>query len=381
MARSKTFQPALEPLDHGNCELENSSSSQAPDIYYIILDAYAREDDLLDAYQFDNSEFLRELEGLGFYVADWSQSNYSSTLFSVTSSLNMDYLQSLDRRIEDGALYDTALIWPLLADNVVRRNLECIGYKVVSFDSGWHALGWRDADVYLGPEVTSFAEGLELSQGINEFESMLLQSSAALVLTDAASIMPKFLSIDTGDPFRNHRLRMLYEFDALADIVPKIEGPKFVLAHIMATHTPYMFGPNGEEVEHEGVFTLVDLIAGELDEPAKSAYRDQVKYVNSRVKDLIRNILDESKVPPVIIIQSDHGAERSEGGRLNILNAYLLPDEGDLNLYDTISPVNSFRIVFNSYLSGEFDLLRDISYSSPYESFEFTIDPNEHASN
>ena len=47
-----------------------------------------------------------------------------------------------------------------------------------------------------------------------------------------------------------------------------------------------------------------------------------------------------------------------------ILNAYYLPGyDGDL--YATISPVNSFRLVFNSYFGGEYDMLEDVSYYSP----------------
>ena len=185
---------------------------------------------------------------MGFYVAEWSQSNYLFTQLSMSSSLNMDYLQSLDERIYAGAQYDIAPLWPLLGENVVRRNLECLGYKVVSFDSGWHALGWRDADVYIGSDSTSFAEALELSGGINAFESMLIQSSAALILTDTASLMPRVLQIDTGAPFEEHRQRMLYQLDALETIVPEIEGPKFVFAQILATHKPYLFGSDGEPI-------------------------------------------------------------------------------------------------------------------------------------
>ena len=162
-------------------------ASPSPDIYYIILDEYAREDDLSTNFSYDNSLFLNNLRKMGFFVADWSQSNYTYTLFSLTSSLNLNYLQTLDNRIYEGAPFDIAPLWQLLGQNVVRRNLECIGYTVVSFDSGWHAFGWRDADVYIS-SATSFADQLELSGGINAFESMLLQSSAALVLTDAATL-------------------------------------------------------------------------------------------------------------------------------------------------------------------------------------------------
>ena len=380
LVRSRSIQPSSEPHALGDCDLAIPPNGRAPDIYYIILDAYARADDLREVYQFDNNDYLENLKGMGFFVAEWSQSNYISTHFSVTSSLNMNYLQSLDERIYDGAPFDFAPLWPLLGDNAVRRNLECIGYKVVGFDSGWHALGWRDADVYISPAATSFADVLELSGGINSFESMLLQSSAALVLTDAASIMPEFLEIDTGEPFRAHRKKMLYQLDSLERLVPAIEGPKFVFAHILATHKPYVFGPQGEAIDLEGQFTFADTSTGTIDNQEKAAYRDQITYINLRMENMIREILEVSEIPPVIIIQSDHGPRFGVGRRLSILNAYYLPNADGQLLYDTISPVNSFRIVFNSYLSGDYDILDDKSYSSPYESYDFTIVPNEHSS-
>ncbi len=379
LLRSRSIQSPSEPQSLGNCDLAVPTNDQAPDIYYIILDAYARADDLWEVYQFDNSEFLENLRVMGFYVAEWSQSNYSPTLFSVTSSLNMDYLQSLDESIYDGAPFDFAPLWHLLGDNVVRRNLECIGYEVVAFDSGWEAFGWRNADIYISPESTAFMKELELSGGLNAFESMLLQSSAALVLTDAATIMPEFLEIDTGEPFRNHRLRMLYQLDSLERVVPAIEGPKFVFAHILATHKPYVFGPNGEAIELEGRFTLADTDKNSIDDQEKARYRDQITFTNLRIENVIREILEVSETPPVIIVQSDHGS--ALGRRFRILNAYYLPNGGDQPLFNTISPVNSFRVVFNSYLSGDYEILDDISYDSAYYSYDFTIVPNEHSTN
>ena len=379
LIRSRGIQPSLGSQSLSNCDLVNPANSRAPDIYYIILDAYARADDLQDLYQFDNSEFLDDLSDMGFYVAEWSQSNYLFTQLSMSSSLNMDYLQSLDERIYAGAQYDIAPLWPLLGENVVRRNLECLGYKVVSFDSGWHALGWRDADVYIGSDSTSFAEALELSGGINAFESMLIQSSAALILTDTASLMPRVLQIDTGAPFEEHRQRMLYQLDALETIVPEIEGPKFVFAHILATHKPYLFGSDGEPIEHKGQFTLADVGGGDDSSLERAQYRDQIIFINSRINAVVRKILSGSETPPIIIIQSDHGYVDGKVQSPNILNAYFLPDAGDKHLYSTISPVNTFRIIFNQYLGGHYQLLGDTSYFSSYESSDFKEIVNEHS--
>jgi hypothetical protein len=377
--RYRSAQSQIHDQEHEDCDLSYPSDQNSPDIYYIILDAYAREDDLLEVYQYENSTFLENLMDMGFFIADWSQSNYAYTLISLTSSLNINYLDALDERMKDEAPFDRMPILQLLGNSKVRRSLECIGYKTVTIDSGLYATGWLDADVYISSSTTTYLDALELKGGVNAFESMLIHNSAALVLTDAATVLPKFFRIDTDSPFLQHRERMLYIFYALENIVPTIESPKFVFAHILITHWPYIFGPNGEPVDMEGAFTLGD--AGATHESVRDAakYRDQVTFVNSKIYAVIQEILRVSQTPPIIILQSDHGYQDGFEKRLNILNAYLLPRRGTSLLYETISPVNTFRVIFNHYFGGDYPLLEDLSYYSRYATFNFYLVPNQHA--
>ncbi len=68
------------------------ADGELPNIYYIILDGYARDDVLQEYFDFDNRPFVKELEKRGFYVARQSTSNYMLTFLSLTSSLDMRYL-------------------------------------------------------------------------------------------------------------------------------------------------------------------------------------------------------------------------------------------------------------------------------------------------
>ena len=59
-----------------------------------------------------------------------------------------------------------------------------------------------------------------------------------------------------------------------------------------------------------------------------------------------------------------------------ILNAYYMPEGKDKYLYPEITPVNTFRVIFNSYFGTEFDMLPDKNYFTkphrPYRYYEVT---------
>jgi hypothetical protein len=105
-------------------------------------------------------------------------------------------------------------------------------------------------------------------------------------------------------------------------------------------------------------------------------YRNQVSYLNGRLKATIEEILSQYEEAPIIIIQGDHGPgsrfsqtslEKTDvAERYSILNALLLPEKDRQLLYESISPVNTFRIVLNTSLGTNYPLLEDRSYYHPF---------------
>jgi len=62
---------------------------------------------------------------------------------------------------------------------------------------------------------------------------------------------------------------------------------------------------------------------------------------------------------------------------MGILNAYYFPDANP-GLYPRITPVNSFRLLFQTYFGEDLNLLEDVSYYSEYpEAYQFEIIPNQ----
>lgn len=329
----------------------------APDIYYIILDAYGRADVLEEMLGYDNTSFLSDLEGMGFYVAECSQSNYGQTMLSLTSSLNMDYLDALTDELDPNA-DNRAPLRALGKHNAARAFLDAQGYKIVSFATNFPVSEWKDADYFLAPPP----------QGMNEFEIMLAQTSAARAPMDMVSGTPEQR---TGEWYRR---RTLFTLQQLEEVVPKLPGPKFVFAHLVIPHHPFVFGPNGEEVRES-----VSDVARVPDFPVyQQGYSDHLTYINKRMEEIVRIILETAPHPPIIIIQGDHGPAPFDviERRMKILNVYYFPDAA-ADLYETITPVNSFRVIFNNYFGQDYEMLDDISYYSAYDiPYNYTIVPN-----
>ena len=83
-------------------------------------------------------------------------------------------------------------------------------------------------------------------------------------------------------------------------------------------------------------------------------------------KDAIDTILSKSPNTPIIIIQGDHGfrflsGEKGKKKSHTILNAYLLPGGGGEKLYPSITPVNSFQLLFYQYSGTHYKLIEPIA--------------------
>jgi len=318
-----------------------TTSANQPDIYYIILDAYGRQDVLQREFGFDNGEFLNALRERGFYVADCSQSNYAHTLYSLGSSLNYNYLDDISVTTE--AQRVTAL-----KHGAVRADLESFGYKVAAFPTGWSMTEWTDADVY-----TDYGQSFVT---LSEFETLFLDTTMLRVFMDYDR------SNDSPERFNAaRRMRVLSLLDTLKGM-PLRDGNYFVFAHLVIPHPPYSFGRHGEVTQINTNKASYEQIS--------DAYIDQVVYINDQILQVVDAILRESETPPVIIIQGDHGPPpdltNSPDVKLPILNAYYLPGlEQDRILYPSISPVNTFRVVLGGYFGLDLPLLEDKSYFAP----------------
>jgi hypothetical protein len=333
----------LMPRLHADAEL--------PDIYYIIVDAYARADILEEIYQFDNSEFLSYLTEKGFYVAGRSATNYPQTQLSLASSLNFMYLDGLADQM--GTETDNRQPLQMMVKyNKIFRSLRNHGYTILAFASGYGATDITNADIFMAPPK---------QWDLSEFQEALI------MLTPLSVFRETFFDV--------RRNRVTYAFDHVADAA-QVDGPVFVFVHVQVPHWPFIFGADGRPIEpHNGIGMRGDY---EYDEFI-AGYRDQLAFVNESLQIAIDEILAQSPDPPIIIVQADHGpdAKLDYGGwdieksyvpeRMAIFNAYYFPDQNYEALYEDITPVNTFRVVFNNYFGTDYELLEDKSYFVTWE--------------
>lgn len=325
------------------------SDSSSPDIYYFILDGYSRADYLKKYIDFDNSEFLQSLKDRGFFIGDCSVSNYSFTRLSLTSSLNMNYMENWPGKF-DPANPDDSLVDGLIKNSLVRQTLEKAGYQTVAFETGYSFTELSDADYYFVPNKNPL-----LLNALSAFEAMAVENTYLGGLKTFSLFKPYLGWIN---PYHEKYLREKYIIGQVNNI-PDIPGKKFVFVHLITSHRPYIFKPDGSLLTDDRYFLNNGNPVDE--EYFVRGYQYQLEFTNSFLLDLVDTIIAKSKTPPIIILQGDHGVRQP--GRFSILNAIYMQGQ-DLQLYPSISPVNTFRVLLTKLGIGNYDILPDNSYFS-----------------
>jgi hypothetical protein len=328
------------------------NSTTKPDIYIIILDGYGRKDVLQKIYGYDNSSFLNALGQRGFYVATENHSNYIETPFAMAALWNFDYEIPWDST-GDYAQYVTDPI----QNNRVFHLLKEISYKTVSFDGLASYTQIQGADVFLSDFVP-----------INKFESYLLMGTP---LEPISNIFGLRLPIPN---YATHRSRMMYKLNTIKEIPTLIPSPKITYLHILAPHPPFVFDENGNPIDPSRPYSIYDAneFQGSREEYQKG-YRNQVIFINGKILDVVDALLKKSKQPPIILIMGDHGPgsmfnfdvdnpgcvwERTK----NLYAIYLPGYKKDGMLSPSMTPVNTFRVIFDTYFGAHLPLLEDRTY-------------------
>jgi hypothetical protein len=337
--KKKAFHPTAEGFSI--CD-----SCSKPDIFLIIPDQYTGNSALKEIFQFDNSRFEDELKLRGFHISEKSSSNYNYTPFSVASTLNMNLL-SLQKGQQT---YKTVQYsYDIIRSSLVLKFLAASGYR-------FYNCSIFDFDSQPAHKYAAF-----LPYGISLITS---QTFTGRLSDDFRQDV-----LEGKLHFRELRKKIAYENlsfnDNILDLTVKTArqkspAPKFVYTHLMMPHYPYYFDSTGNPLPLE---KLTDRKKVNSDD-----YIGYLVYSNKKLLQLVDNILTSSTSPPIIIVLSDHGLRHPEKDNdpaydfIN-LNAVYFPNKNYSLFYDSITNLNEFRVIFNSYFHQHLPLLKDSTTS------------------
>jgi hypothetical protein len=324
------------------------------DIYYVNFDRYGGEDSLQPFFGFDNTPFLRSLEAKGFVVAHHARANYPNTGHSVSSMLNMTYLDAVAKQV--GTSGDWGPLYGLIKDHELGRFLKAQGYRYV------HIGSWFE-----GTRTTPLADEVVSYDPLSEFSRTLLETTPIEPLSKALGF-----GTDTLDPRRVAWARVQFQLENLVR-VGNDDEPTFVFTHIIMPHEPYVF-------ERDGSFLSAETMKRRH---WHRNYLEALQFANEMMKQVADRLLagpDESD--PIIIFASDEGpppgndsaqtnpdpeawvakTPRQLRQKFPILAAFYLPGITDPGIPQTITPVNFFRKILSLYFGADLPALPDDSF-------------------
>ena len=346
-----------------------SAPAGARDIYYFILDRYGSNQGL-QAWADVTSDLPTWLAAQGFAVEAGARANYVRTDLSLAATLNMESLDSVAAKMGP-TRNDLGPVDALLQDNAAGQFLEARGYRYVNIGSWYNPTqSIRIADQNLFWNATT------------DFDAMLDKTTFGPTLANILNLP----AIPSSDAI--HRNNALYQFSVLPGVEQE-PGPKFVVAHILLPHPPYVFDLNGSYPS----------AAEQKGRTEGQAFETQITYLNAQVRSIVTGLLSRpADKQPIIVIQADEGPypDRYQADEANfdwstatsneleakygILDAFYLPGAavaGTPEPYATVTSWNTFPIVFDRYFGANIPLLPDRSFTSsgytrPYDLTDVT---------
>lgn len=314
-----------------------------PDIYFIIFDEYVGFEGARQYWHYDEiDKFVEFLKSREFFIAENSHVVYAETLNSIATRLNyQDYPPDEDKQI----------YYEAITNNKVMAFLKSLGYTTVLFDGLNYAYSYEQpivADYSFEPPSSSSANGF-LN---NEFE---------LLVVNNTMIRPfiKFINKNNQvDPLVERNKNMIFYSRDEVSKSPQVSSPKFVYVHLMIPHSPFIFDARGNTNDPQ-YYKNWDYYLGNY------------IFATDIAKQMVTSILASADPahPPIIILQSDHGARNGTDGYTNILenypdkyktlimNALYLPGcDNTTDLKQDMKPINTFPIIFNCYFDENIPL-------------------------
>jgi hypothetical protein len=323
-------------------EFSKCDTCSKPDIYLIVADEYAGEQELSEMLHFDNLPFERTLESRGFHIIKHSKSNYNYTQFSMASMLSMNFLKGIEGRHSNrddintcSHIANKSSLWDFLTAN---------GYEIKNFSF----FNINDIPARVREYFTPIGIDLITSQ---TFLSRLDRDVRFNLIT-RFKIKSEIKRTAFHVKYENEKLY----HDLLVESGRRSKRPRFVYAHLTMPHFPYYYDSTGH------AYPLEEVAGG--DQIKKDHYLQYLQYCNKKFISLIDAVLKNSEKPPVIIFIGDHGWRHftepvdTKYYFMNLSSIYL-PDKNYSPFYDGMSNGNLFRTLLNTQFHQKLGLIKD----------------------
>jgi len=325
-------------------------ADQAPDIFFIVFDEYTSSLALKQYFRYDNSALDSSLLANHFFLAGKAQSNYNSTPLSIGSCFNMQYFNP---SLEGDQVTTKKILQALysLKKSQLPRLLSHKGYDIYNF-------GLCDLEHYPVYTSRTFAryETLPLYQETlwGRIERDIWWNTYKFGIPFLRKLRNNQFAGEGKNAIAINRTNFTA---TLAELKKQSSRPKFVFTHIMMPHAPFYLDENGQP------YNSFSMAANAYD---TALYLKQLAYSNKWIDSLAKAASQPFSRPRVVIIEGDHGfrdpAMAVREKQFRNLNAYYFSDKDYNALYDSISPINTFPVIFNKYFQTKLPLRKDSTF-------------------
>ncbi len=338
----------IQPKEQANYQPINFDTTVVklkPNVYLLLFDEYPGYKSLKDSFGFSNDALYQFLESKSFKILP-TFSNYNMTFYSMASMLNMQYINKPFIPLKN------------TMENDQQRLREIKSAKAVQYfvAMGYSFINYSIFDILDKPSVKG-----------NSF----VVSQATLITN---KIFFNKLLHDIGWNFINGRLKLPYlnymamHEDRNNKFIEKklLENkpnpnlpPQFIYAHFNMPHPPIYYDSIGNYLPIETFFKEDNYFD-------KSKFLAQLKYTNSKIKNLVTTICTNDPAA-IVIVMSDHGYRGYKNTSIiepllfDNICAVHLPDKNYMNVKGKWSNVNFFRYLFNCEFNQKIPFLSDSS--------------------
>ena len=338
------YKQSDKALPANTVAFDASKVSQKPNVYFLLFDEYAGYKSLKDSFNFANDSLYDFLQQNEFKILP-THSNYDYTPFSMSSIVNMNYVDSN---------YDHRL---LTQKDIQQRFGEIRNGRVFSIFSsmGYRLENYSIFDIKDHPALSGSNPLFPIHHYLltdKIFHNRFIKDLGWWFVTGRFQIpwlKEKYL-------YRDDKYNKKAEDMVMRSVAEKSSRPKFCYGHFFLPHGAYFRDSAGK---YNSPAQMQDLFN-------KPLYLSYLKYTNNVIRSLVKNIVTNDP-QAIVVVMSDHGfynyTSPGDDDPYNYDNFCFarFPGKNYLPYKESWSTVNFFRYLFNCEFGQKIPYLRDSS--------------------